>query len=278
MVVVTDGRPTQGNPPLPVSYASNPAGALAGPPLPVVVVGNDSLYSAKVRSLYPSDLIGYWALADLSGTTADDESAQNNNGTYALAGVTLGAVGMGDGRTAALFSGADTHVKIGSAAFGADWNGDKGRAIAWAKADNAARWTDGLVGWWFHIRSTADANYNVVMGKVSNNTLQWRRRSGGAITSVSKAVGSPTDWLFMGMTWDLAVPEIRAYDLTGLVGAANSGFTTWPQGTNVPDSPNITLLFAGSLTLQEWFGSGAQVACWANRVLSAAEIASLAQL
>lgn len=271
VVPVADGRPRLGGPALPVVLGSGAAGG--GPPVPVYVVSG-SVYIPRVLSLYPANLIGYWVLDERSGTTADDRSAQGNDGTYAAAGITYGVDGIADGSTAVAFNGNNTYVQIGSAGFAADWNGDKGSAIAWAKADSAARWSDGLVAWWFHVRATDDANYNIAFGKISNNTIQWRRRSGGAITSVSKTVGAPVGWEMMGMTWDLAIPEIRAYHNGVLVGTSATGFTTWAPGTHLPQGGE-SVLYAGSLTLQEWFGSGAQVACWADRVLTADEMASL---
>lgn len=237
-------------------------------------------YRERVLRTQRASLIAYWPLDELSGTTAlNAEGTTARNGAYTGSGITLARPGIGDGSVAAEFPGADTCVGVGSASLGAAWNGDKGSAIVWARIDQASRWADGLVGWWFHMRAADDVNYNVVMGKSASNTLQWRRRSGvaQAVTSVSKVVSAPTGWLFMGMTWDLAVPEIRAYDATGIVGTAATGFTTWASGTHVPNSPNISVLFAGSLTLQEWFGRGAHCAVWAGATLTAAEILSLSR-
>src|SRR5689334_2614860 len=90
-------------------------------------------YQQRLDALYPSDQILSWALNETGGPTAVDRSVQGNNGTYAASGITYGEPGIGDGLTSVKFSGADTYIKLGSVAFGADWNGNKGSALAWAK-------------------------------------------------------------------------------------------------------------------------------------------------
>jgi acid phosphatase type 7 len=72
----------------------------------------------------PSDVladnpVGYWRLGETSGTTATDETANNDSGTYQN-GVTLGAAGalVGDVNAAPSFDGVNNQVNMGNPASG----------------------------------------------------------------------------------------------------------------------------------------------------------------
>lgn len=241
-------------------------------------------YLMRVLNTRRGNLVAYWPLAELSGSTAYDLSPQGNHGVYAGAGVSLGAVGIGDGRAAAQFDGSDTRVQTGSPAFAADWDGDLFSLIAWGVVDGAARWTDAATyRYLIHIRSSLDGTYYTVIGKnTANHQLEWRRRTGGAIVSTTHTFNpsGPLGWFCMGMTFDITGSEILGpllkfflndrVDGWRVLGESNSAaLTAW--GANPPDNPSTTLLGAGSSTLQEWIGCIAHAAVW-NAALSEGEM------
>ncbi|OLB91499.1 MAG: hypothetical protein AUI15_22825, partial [Actinobacteria bacterium 13_2_20CM_2_66_6] len=80
--------------------------------------------TAPVAGVYRSDVmadnpVAYWRLAETSGTTAADETANHDSGTY-MNGITLGAPGalVGDSNAAPRFDGVDDDVSMGNPASG----------------------------------------------------------------------------------------------------------------------------------------------------------------
>jgi hypothetical protein len=60
-------------------------------------------------------------MTEPAGAISIDQSNNGRNGAYT--GVTLGATGIGDGRTSATFDGATSYNNIYSAALNTAWNG-----------------------------------------------------------------------------------------------------------------------------------------------------------
>lgn len=94
--------------------ASNSAGtdsALTDPTAPV-----KGVYRAEVMADSP---VGYWRLGESTGTTAADETSNNDAGSY-LGGIALGAPGalVGDLNTAPSFDGVNDQINMGNPASG----------------------------------------------------------------------------------------------------------------------------------------------------------------
>jgi hypothetical protein len=258
-----------------ISAGSGITASVAG----VVTSIRQATYRERVLALYPDNLIQYLPLDETSGTVATDLSGNALHGTYSASGITYTQLGIGDAKGSVKFSGSDTYVLIGNAAFGAAWNGDKFSMVAWGKVDDATRWTDATsYRYLTHVRPT-DVTYYVVMGKsTTSHQLEWRRRTGGPIVSATYTYTptGPTDWFCMGMTFDIAAPVMKCYLNGQLIGTSTSANLT-PWGANPPDG-GAAVLMAGSLTLQEWFGWGANSAIWAGVVLSDDEMASIGRV
>jgi len=81
--------------------------------------------------------IGYWRLGETTGTTADDETANDNDGTIS-AGITLGEEALigGDQNPCLLFDGASGDVDMGSPAALDDIFSGGGSLEAWINADS----------------------------------------------------------------------------------------------------------------------------------------------
>jgi hypothetical protein len=228
-------------------------------------------YFRKVLSTRRSNLIAYWPLWDTAGN-ATDLSPRNNYGIYRSA--TLGQAGIGDGKHGISVSGNDSGVQIdvSQITFENDWNGNLYSMIAWGRVDGAARWTDASTYRYLsHIRA-ADTTYYTCMGKTTtSHQIEWRRRTGGPIVSYTHtfAPSGPTGWFCMGMTHDRSAPYLRFY-LNGvrLSESTSANLTDWG---NHPPEAAVSLLYAGSLTLQEWIGGGAHCAIW-NAALTDTEM------
>lgn len=276
VVVVSDGRPTQGNEPLPVVLATGAQASrvLAGPAMPVVVVSGSLnpfdpfAYTNKVAALGP---IGYYPLAEASGTTVVDASGHARNGIYKSSGVTLGATGMGDGRTAAFFAGAGYGDLF--AALSSSFIGGKGSVVAWFQV-TAAEWIDAA----FRqiIKLSADGSNIVQIYKNStSNRMDLAYTAGGVTKQVNLTSFNPITWQQVALTWQDAAngDALKAY-LNGV----QQGATQTGNGTYAGGLGTLTSTFAASntSTSSPWKGSLAHIAVF-DRVLSAAEIASVYQ-
>ena len=236
-------------------------------------------YTEKIASIKPSNLILHLPLNESSGLVANDISGRESHGAYASSGITYGVGGIGDGQTGVAFDGNDTYINIDSVTrpFDTDWNGNLFSMVAWGKVDGSGRWSDATTYRYMqHIRA-ADATYYAVMGKsTTDNQLEWRRRTGGVITSYKHTFSpaGPLDWFCMGMTCDQSVPELIFYLNDSVNGwrklsTSNSAYLT--DWGNNPPVTGATVMYAGSLTLQEWIGSGQHSIIW-NDQLSDSEM------
>lgn len=229
-------------------------------------------YYKNILNMHRGDLIGFWRLNEKSGGTAVDSSPRGNDSTYN--GATLANAPGPDKVHVPYFSGSDTNVNIRTSTntFDIDWNGNLFSMIAWGKVDGAERWSDtSTYRYLIHIRAT-DTAYYVVMGKSTTaNQIEWRRRGGGAIvnTTYTFATSGPTTWFCMGMTHDQSVPVLNYYFYDKSLGfvvltpSNSTGLTDW--GNN-PPIEGVTLLGAGSLTLQEWIGWLGPCAVWKRKL------------
>jgi hypothetical protein len=207
------------------------------------------------------------------------------DGVYQPSGISYGRPGIGDGLACTVHNGTDSGVLIGSKGFGKLWNGNLGSAICWGKVDAASRWTDAAsYRYPFHVKARQDLTVYLVMGKSTNNhELSWRRRVGeNNVNAQFEATyvfspSGPTGWFCQGMTWDvlsspkkikcfLYVPGVLAwtkiYDDTPA-----EGLQAWDNELYTADGGD-TVLAAGSLTQQEWYGSVAHIYTWAGVALS----------
>lgn len=269
VIVVTSG-PMAGGPPLTVADVTGQGLPGIGPALPVYVVSgsltSNLAYTNKVKALSP---IAYWPLAESGGTTITDESGNSRNGTYAA--VTLGATGIGDGRTSATFDGATSVGNVFSASFQGAFGSAEGTVSAWCKVSAAGIWTDAAA----HrvMRFAVDATNFVTIQKTSaNNQLQWQYQAGGTANTRTKATTAPTDWIHVAITWSKAADEVKAY-----YNGVQEGATMNTLGVWVGSLAATTTCIGTSATAPAavWSGTLAHVAVWASP-LSGAQIATLA--
>ena len=232
------------------------------------IIDSHCMYFSRVMITRKDRLILGLRLDELAGLVATDYSLKSSNCVYPATGIAYNQLGIGDQRTSVDFSGNNSYVNIPTDVntFDQDWDGNSYSVVCWAKVDNPNRWLDNTTYRWIgHIRATA--TYYTAMGKSQvSNQLEWRRRTGGAITSKTYTFATPpSGWFSIGITFSLSGPLMSCYlwsEETGFVevGTSNSvNLTNW--GANPPVG-GVSLFYAGSLTLQEWIGAGAHCYVW----------------
>lgn len=284
VAVVSDGRPVlggpaqpvyvvtsgivQGGPALPVVAAAAGAPVRSGPAIPVYVVSGSFApsalsYTSKVIATAPSSLIAYWPMAESGGSVALDASGNGRNGTYS--NVTLGAAGIGDGRTSAAFGATTTsYINLSTPLTGVTWPPAAGSIAGWGKAGPGV-WADNTNNYYLWNFEGAGDILSVRKTTIAN-TLRFGVIRNGVNISNNYATSAPAGFFHLAMTWDSS--NVYCYFNGALVltlagsGAFHSA-TTRILGSNA----------AGAGT--PWVGQLAHVALW-NTPLSAGQIASLA--
>ena len=228
-------------------------------------------YAAKVKGIASANLIGYWPLAEPSGTTIVDESGNARNGAYTS--VTLGQQGIGDGRTAATFNGTTSTGNVYGASLAGAFNGAEGTFTAWLQMSGAGVWTDAAIR--RYATFTVDANNIIALFKHStNNTIRCDYKAGSTLSSVSStAVGGSTAWFHVAITWSNAADQVKVYINGAQVGATQTGLGTWAGALSVGGAK----IGSAETAANFWSGNEADAALWTTP-LSAAQVGQLASV
>lgn len=224
-------------------------------------------YTNKVKALGP---IAYWSMAELSGSVALDASGNGRNGAYAA--VTLGATGIGDGRTAATFNASTAFNNIYSASLNGALNGQEGTLAGWFQVSAAGVWSDAATRVLGTFRVNGSNIVSIQRNGV-NNQLDFFYIAGGTTKQVTATVGPGTGWFHVAMTFDKTGDAMKAY-----VSGAQSGSTQTALGTwsGALDSGQTNLgCRNNAVPDQPWSGNLAHWAIWSTP-LSGAQIATLA--
>lgn len=210
---------------------------LLTPRLLAGVLGGTALnYSQKAAAIIAGSAIGWWKIAEPSGTTALDSSGNGRNGTHTS--VTLAQTGIGDGLTAGSYPGTGCNTDIYSAGLAAAFSGTAGFVHLWFQASGAAIYTDGTEDRFITIQVDA-SNLLYIRKPTTNNQIDWRFTAGGTGTIRSKASISPTAWTALGLTWGGG--NAQAY-YNGVAEGAAWAFGTWAG------SPAATSTVIGAAT------------------------------
>jgi hypothetical protein len=223
-------------------------------------------YTAKVLALSP---IAYWVMGESSGSVAQDSSGNGRVGAYTA--VTLGAAGIGDGRTSASYDGSTSFCNVHSAGLAAAFNGAEGTAAAWCRVSAAGVWTDATARRVFRLASATVGNRLEVYRTATNNQIEMDYVAGGTAKGATMTL-SPTTFFHVAITWSASGDAVKLY-LNGVQqGATLTGLGIWAgtfSTTGNVIGANITT------PLSVWSGTIAHVAVWAS-VLTGAQVASLA--
>jgi hypothetical protein len=173
-----------------------------------VRVYNRPLSATDVVELH--GLVGHWKFTETSGTSAADETAVANNGTYAN-GVTLAAEGPypGEGAIAAEFDGTDDVVNVGAIA-SHEFAGTVSVA-AWVRFDQST--SDQTIQHLIIDRSTpaSQLGYALLVDQPANDRLAFRVYDGSSSQEAAWNVPAieANHWRYVVGTYDGAT--IRLY-------------------------------------------------------------------
>jgi hypothetical protein len=227
-------------------------------------------YSQIVQQTAAANLLAYWPMAEASGAVALDASGNARNGAYTA--VTLGATGIGDGRTSASFDGTTSFNNVYSASLAGAFSGPEGTIALWARVSGAGVWADGIVRRFITLQ--VDANNRVYIEKVAGaNTFGMNYIAGGTAKTRNRTT-STTAWFHACLTWSAGADQVIAYFNGVQEGATLTGLGVW-VGSIVSTNANIG---ANATTpTSVWSGFLAHAAVW-NTPLSAVQVAALAQV
>jgi hypothetical protein len=178
---------------------------------------------------------------------------------------TMGASGVGDGRTAFSFAGAQ-YVNIWSPELARLFNGSLGAILVPVRITDAAVWADGVSRQIFRLLADG-SNYVIVRKNTTVNQINWLYNAAGTTESIGDtSLAASTDWFLLGMTWDKAAEEVKAY-LNGVqAGATATGLGIFAGSlTEASLSQNIATAHKGLLAHAAVF----------DRVLTAADILAI---
>lgn len=222
-------------------------------------------YGKVAQAQHP---LAYWPLSDASGSAAVDASGNARGGAYT--GITLGATGIGDGRTAATYPGTGAVINAYSVGLAGAFNGALGSFAVWFKASASGVWSDATFRNLFQFQ--ADTN-NYVKAYKSNtaNRITVDCNMGATFKTINIDGLSDTAWHLLTVTWDKAGNALRAY-LDGVPQSSpQTGLGTWAGSL----ASTTTTIGATNLSGSGgWSGSLAHAALW-NVALAAAQVGDL---
>ena len=227
-------------------------------------------YTERVLTFVP---LAYWPLAEAAGATiAVDATGNSRDGAYTA--VTLGATGIGDGRSSGTLDGTTSFVNIYTASLSAAFNGHQGTAMCWAQVSGSGVWTDAAIRSLFIIRFDGQ-NIVQIFKSATSNRLDFNYRAANVSKTVSLTSFSPTTFQCYALTWQDsgAGDAMKAY-----INGVQTGVTQTGNGLWAGSSLDTTrTLIGASVTTPAtvWSGQEAHVAVW-DTALSAAQIETLA--
>lgn len=212
-------------------------------------------YTQLVQLLGP---IAGWPQAEASGTTIIDESGNGSNGVYTA--VTLGATGIGDGRTSARYNGTTSIGNVQGVSFAAAFNGQECSVLIWPKVSASGVWSDATNR--EMCRFLADGSNFVILRKTTTTgQIGLFYTAGGTAKSALESSVSDLNFMPIVATISKTADTMRLWR-NGIISA-----TTTTLGT-FAGTPTASLIGTGSGV---WSGDEAHCWVWA-RALTAAEV------
>lgn len=150
----------------------------------------------EVRTLFGSHVIGAYPLNEISGTTAQDESGNNLDGTY-TGTFALNQDGIGEDVCADMLGTAG--VALYSAGYVSAFNIDEGFLSVWLKANNEAFWASSNKCFFIFGEDTGTANCVFARTNVGAITFLLYYNSNLKSVEIPKQHG--LRWLNIGFRW-----------------------------------------------------------------------------
>ena len=221
-------------------------------------------YLSKALSYGP---VAYWPLDDGAGSTTVRSVLDPRLGGTVRGAVDFGRGGIGDGRTAARFSGdaGGGRVVLPAGALERVLDKDTGTLMLWFKATSAS-WTDGVDRKAVYLYGTP---LNRVYIHQRGDEKMGGAYVGGGYRQHYNVVGNEA-WHHVAITWDAAGSEVKHY-LDGVLTRTQTDVTAWES------RQALEAAYLGSAgKTQYWSGHLAHVALF-DRPLDAQEVAALAE-
>jgi beta-glucanase (GH16 family) len=216
--------------------------------------------------------IAYWPLYELSGSIAEDLSGNDLDVNYT--DVALGATGIGDGSTGAIFDGSASLVDIYSSDFNSLFDGQEGTISLWAKVSAIADWSDVNFKRLFELYVDANNWLILLRDSTQDGFIQIEYRAGGVTKVANCNTLGVLEWFNITGTWSKTSGEVKIY-IDGVLQNTTSGVGTWAGNLSATGctigNQNTT---PGSAI---WKGDIAHVATW-DTPLSATNIAYFGKL
>jgi hypothetical protein len=150
------------------------------------------------------------------------------------------------------------YVNIYSAALNSGFDGTAGSINLWAKVSASGDWTDGTAR--YMVKISVDANNQVYIRKSStSNQIEFGYIAGGTSKTVAKTSVSTTGWFVVGITWDKAADQVKAYFDGVQVGATQTSLGTWSGSLS---SSGCAVGASDSSGSDPWQGYIGHVAVW----------------
>ena len=244
---------------------------MATPRIKAILRGSGRNYYLKLLSAKPANLIAYWPLWEASGSVANDFSGNARHGAYT--GVTLGEIGIGDGRTCPWFDGIaqNDRVNVYSTGLASAVSFSEGSIMVWAKVNSAAVWTDAVNRIMFSLNS--GGGESIYMDKLDASSIRFNYTGNGVTRNYALAGLSDIDWMCLAFTWSVANAECKCYK-DGVLVQTLLAPDPW-TGSLWVDGANIGQVYVGAGN--NWHGWLAHAAMW-NTPLTETQVANLAAL
>lgn len=228
-------------------------------------------YIDQVIAVDSANLIKYHPMRETTGTTADDYSSANLDGTYN--GVTLNSALGPDFQSVPLFADTGDYLNVYSSAFASAFNGSEGTMSLWLRPNAASVWTDGTARGILRFDDGNFFNSAYIFKNAVNNLITFAYVANSTSKTVNHTVDGSADWVMASLTWSAAADQMKAYINGAQTGSTQTGLGAW---NGVLSS---TYAVAGNTTASgsqanQWKGNLAHIAVW-DAPLTAAQIAIL---
>jgi len=187
---------------------------------------NGLRYDQIIAALFGANLIQYLPANETTGTTAEDATANNRDGTYS--NVTLNSIAgpVASMGYAGLWNASTSYLDVYSASLAGAFSASAGTLSFWFRMLNSTAWT-GAVGFKYMARLAVNGTNQVRIWKTNvNNTFTLAYIAGGTTKEVS-TTSSSLGWIHACITWSVAADEVKTY-INGIqIGATQTGLGTW---------------------------------------------------
>lgn len=228
-------------------------------------------YKDRVLKLAP---IAYWMMDEASGGVSYDSSvySPSNERDGAYTGVTLGQVGIGDGRTSPLFDGVNDYNDVYSISLRDAFNGGEGTVAFWIKVSGAGVWTDGTLRRLFYWAVDGDNRVYAQKLAAPDDEIAFFYEANNVTESISKGSLSTLDWVHWAITWSAVADQVKLFFAGAQEGATQDTLGAWAGNLAV----GAVIIGAFDTTPQlVWDGYIAHFAVW-DYSLTPAQVADLA--